>query len=205
MKFRLLIILFVISQLCAQSNTYKRYLVKSGILEFEYSGATKGTETLYFDDYGMKEMKLQNLETTMLGITQKTNTITITDHEFIYNIDLNEKSGSKMINPMLQFIEMSKADQKKLEKIGEDILKEMGGKKTGTDTILGKKCDIWEVMGSKSWVWNYIPLKTEIDMLGVKTTMLVKSIKTDVKIPADKFKVPEGINVLEIEMDSEEE
>ena len=54
----------------------------------------------------------------------------------------------------------------------------MGGKKIGTEKFLGKQTDIWEIkqMGTKSWVWKGVTLKTESNMMGMKINIVATKI-----------------------------
>jgi len=61
-KFAILTIsLFIIlPKLAGQEATLKPYGIKSGIIEYTYSGDKVGKGTLYFDDYGMKSAMLED-------------------------------------------------------------------------------------------------------------------------------------------------
>lgn len=167
---------------------FRRYGVKSGIIEYELSGAQSGKEIIYFDDWGYREAKYSETELSFGGFSQKTNTLTILEGKMIYSIDLTTNTGTKMENPM--FAGLNDDDP---QKMGEQMMKQMGGEKTGTSTILDKTCDVWEIkqMGSKTYVWNSIPLKTEVNM-GMQINITAVSFEEG-DVPQDKLKIPEGI------------
>lgn len=186
--------LFMSVFIFAQSNQI-RYHIKSGIIEYDVSGASTGTETVYFDDYGIKEAKYSNQEINMMGIQQKTNQIIISNSEYIFTLNVDTKTGTKMKNPLPGFL----PDDKNLEELGKEIMTNMGGKIVGSETLLGKTCDIWEVeqLSAKIWVWNTIPLKTEVNMMGMNITSVAKKFEPNANIPGEKFKVPDGYKITE--------
>ncbi len=171
---------------------FKRYGIKSGIIEYELSGAQSGKETVYFDDWGYREAKYSETELSFGGFSQKTKTITILEGKMIYSIDLATNTGTKMENPMFAGFEGDDMQQ-----MGEQMMKQLGGEKTGTETILDKTCDVWEIkqMGSKTSVWKSIPLKTEVNM-GMQMSITAVSIE-EVDVPQEKLKIPEGITFKE--------
>ena len=92
------------------------------------------------------------------------------------------------------------SDEDDLQKVGEDIMKKMGGKKVGTETLNGKECEIWEVqkMGGKIWVWNSLAIRTVVNMMGMNITQEAESIETDIDVSPDLFKIPKGIEIKDI-------
>ena len=83
----------------------------------------------------------------------------------------------------------------------KDIAKEMNIKKVGTQSFLGKTCDKYTIdfkkqqMKGSYLVWNGIALKTEMTVMGMKTTIEATKIEENPTIPADKFEVPKGIKI----------
>jgi outer membrane lipoprotein-sorting protein len=178
--------------------SYKRYGVEQGMVEYELSGAKTGKQSLYFIDWGMKEAKYETGEIKMMSITVKENRLNILDGEWTYGIDLDKNTGTKMKTPLLEeLVENSKSGD--LTDVGEDMLKKMGGRKIGQENILGKNCDIWEVksVGTKTWVWNYVPLKTETIFMGQTIKITATKVDFNTSIPADKFKIPSDVTITE--------
>lgn len=180
----------------ADSSYDKRYKIKSAMVEYALSGSQTGTETLYFDDWGKREARYTQTQISMMGFTQKTNRLGLLEGDWMTNIDLDKKTGTKMKNPMMDAA--SARYNKDLAAAGEDMLKKMGGKKIGTETIAGKLCDVWEVadLGSKTWVWKGVPLKTQARMMGMEITTVATKVQEG-GVPQDKFKVPAGITLTE--------
>jgi len=191
-RLYLLFVLFVIYSI-TNGQDFKRYQFKSGKVVYKLSGMMTGTETMYFDDYGRKEARFNESEMNMMGTKQKINRQTITDGKYIYSINKQNNTAQKMDNPI--YTMFSKEDD--LKKVGEDIMKKLGGKKIGNETIKGKNCEIWDVqkLGGKIWVWNSIAIKSDINMMGMKMTQIAESVETDIDVSPDLFKLPKGINI----------
>ncbi|VAX29305.1 hypothetical protein MNBD_IGNAVI01-771 [hydrothermal vent metagenome] len=194
MKTKLyLIFILLILYSVTNGQDFKRYQFKSGKVVYKLSGMMTGTETMYFDDYGRKEVRFNESEVNMMGTKQKTSTQTITDGKYIYSINKQNNTAQKMENPIYSMF--TKDDD--LQKIGDDIMKKLGGKKIGNETINGKDCEIWEVqkLGGKVWVWNSISIKSDINMMGMKMTQVAESVETNIDVSPDLFKLPKGITI----------
>lgn len=155
----------------------KRYGIKKACIEYELSGTQTGKETLYIGDWGWLEAKYTQTQIEVMGFTQKTNTATFVEGTWIYTVDLDNKTGTKTENTMLKALQ-----GQDIEEVGKRILIDMGGEKVGSETLLGDKvCEMWEVknIGTKTWLWKGIPLKTETNMMGMKMSSVATKIKFD--------------------------
>lgn len=190
--FLVLIILFTVTSIYGQN--FKRYQAKSGIIKYKVEGTSKGTEILYFDNFGSDEAKETKIKTTVMGFTQESNQLTVMNAATIFVADYNTKTYTKMPNPLFELTQQISQNTKDAEKLGEEVMKSIGGKMIGEETVLGKPCKIWEIasMGTKTWTHKFIPLKVETNMMGMKINYIATSIKLDVTVPAEKFKLPGG-------------
>jgi outer membrane lipoprotein-sorting protein len=178
----------------------KRYKTASAIVQFTLSGAQTGTETLWFDRHGMREAKLTQTVLTVAGHTVKTNRLTILDGGTTTTADLDRKTATKMPTPMLNdLVEAAKKQGGDMTDLGTAMIQRMGAVKTGTDTVAGKPCDVWEIksLGSKSWLWNGVTLRNETNFGGQSMKTIATSVQENVTIPEDKFALPAGITATE--------
>lgn len=178
-----------------KSKSVFYYPVKSAYIEYVHSGSSTGTETMYMDHNGKVSARYTELTTKSLGSTTKTNQITIQKDSVFYTIDVDKKTGIK------QTIHIDPKDVEKWTKEGEEAWKDMGFKKTGEEVLLGKKCDIWEGMSSKIWVWQNFSLKSEMNIMG-KSVIEAKKIEIGGSIDNSKFELPEGITWTEATFDA---
>jgi hypothetical protein len=188
----------------AATPAESKYPIKSGIIHSEQEMmGMKIKTTKYFDDYGAKNR--EDIESNMDVAGQHINNhqIKIMKEGWLYSYDLKNKQGSKM-----KFTIPAAMDFKNM---GVERMKQMGVKQTGTETILGKECKIYEFtdakasmgMTGKSWIfWNSEPMKMNMDM-GNKMSIKqhVTSIEENAPITADKFEIPGDIKITEMGSD----
>ncbi len=174
----------------------RRYEIKSGEITYKIEGGggfmgftskTSGTGHLYFTDWGDRELREETVQTTTMGKTETRHNIVKIEKQFVYSVDERHK---KIIKQDITKLLKKDKSGKSMAMRGKEMMKEMGGKKIGSGKVLGYPCEIWEVMGSKTWIYKGIPLKTEADIMGFRHTQIATSAKFGVHIPADRFKLP---------------
>lgn len=176
-----------------------KYQLKSGIIHMDVengimSGVSKSI--LYFDNYGNKECTETNMEMEMMGQKIKIHQLSIIADGYIYAIDLDKKTGTKM--KMSSLSDPSKIDYNNLN---SNEMKEYNIKKEGTETLLGKKCDIYSMshakmnLKGKTWIWNGINMKSNISMGGITVKTTTTKIEENASVPSSKFVVPNGIKI----------
>lgn len=180
----------------------KRYDVKTGMVDYEItiSGKTlgskitgEGKESLYFKDWGaielLEEKSSQTTKTNIFGVknsnTTKTHTIAKLDNGESYHVDFDRK---KILLSRDLGMDMTTTYREDGDagKVGKNMLESVGGKVIGTEEFLGYKCELWEVMGAKQWMYQGVVLKIEMTTMGITT---IKKAKTAVfnKDVADKY------------------
>jgi len=87
-----------------------------------------------------------------------------------------------------------------LKESGEKMMKSMGGKKLGTDKVLGYTCDVWELMGSKQCIYKGIPLRVVTDVMGLKSTEVATKAEFDLSLTQKDFTLPD-YSVYDMDMD----
>jgi len=193
----LVLILFFSIQVNAQ-----KYLIKSGYVEYELSGSTTGTKKMWWDNYGNKsrtEIKSVT-KTKILGFSseEKKNTVDIINGKDIYSVDLDKKTGVKSTNEFANDLTKDLTDAEK-KKLGEDMIAAFGGKKVGSEKILGENCDIYTVMGTKSWLSpTGVLLKSEASLLGITANEKAIKFEKNVSVGSDKFEPIKGVKYEDI-------
>ena len=180
----------------------KIYGIKSGIIEYEITGSQTGTKKLYFDDWGRKQAEYTNSTIKVGKYTKHSNLLKITTGDLQYIINLGKTTGTKRENPLIEkIIELN--NQTNYGEFGEQLLLISGGYETGGDIVADKKCKVYEFkkQNSKSWIWNWLMLKSETKRGSINITVVAKKIEENVFI-ADTVFIPQK-NVLIIEVDLE--
>lgn len=192
MKKNLLLIMVILFALEGFAQNYKRYAFKSGIIKYKYEGKTTGTEVLYFDDYGKKEAKYSNTVTKMLGVKSYENTITILNGDQVINYDEKTGKATKSTNPAIHAFTTD--EDMDYEEYAIEMMKSLGFEKVGTETVLGKNCDVWEGMGT-IYTWKGLSIKSNTKIMGMNINIIATDVQTNVRIPASKFELPAGVEV----------
>ncbi|MGE5812385.1 MAG: hypothetical protein ACM339_12835 [Ignavibacteria bacterium] len=181
----------------SSAATNKKYKIKSGIITSEIENSMIGgkiNSTLYFDDFGSKECSEDMYEMEMMGQKIKTHNIRITSGDYMYNIDMEKKAGTKMKI-------YSNANPYDFSSISEEMKKDWNLKNEGTESILGKTCEVFSMNNEKSklkgtvYNWQGLTLKSEIEMGGIKMKTAATKIEENIPIPSEKFEVPKDIKI----------
>lgn len=200
-----IVLTFTFSATAGQTPWDQKLPFKKATINYTISGMENGTETLYIRNYGKETAFYRNTTTKIMFMTTQSNSIVITTPDWVYSIDMEQRSGSKSVNPQKyvteEYNKLSRADKKKLnanaEKLGMSAMSGMQGDiEKKAVKILGYLCDRMTVMGSTIYTISGtgIPLKTETNMAG----MSFNSVATEINkgsVPHDKFSPPSGIHI----------
>lgn len=164
-----------------------RYAIKSGIVEYnsEIMGM-KGRQTLTFDDFGKKEVT--DVEMEMMGT--KIRTVTITRDGFIYTLDLDKKTGTRISgsSPNIDF-----------ENLSEQMSKDMNLKKEGKEEYLGKTCEKMSIdypkakMKGSFMVYKGVSLMIDTYVGTMKMNLNAEKFVENPEVPASIFEIPADI------------
>lgn len=191
----------------AGENPWQKKLpFASATVHYNLSGTQEGTEDRYFRDYGRETATYRRSTTVMMGMKIVADTIEIQDADWLYSYDLREKTGTKTTNPQKfmaeEYNKLTSAEKKQVEKnaetMGTGFMKGMNGKiEQNVTKILGYSCDRTSVMGSTIYMIHGtpIPLKTEMDMAGMKMASLATSFEEG-KADGRYFEKPAGIEAV---------
>ncbi len=181
-----------------KKSNYKVFPFKSGIIEYQKTGKTKGTTTKYIDEYGYKQADYGESVTKIFGHKTEEKEGTILIGPEVFTIDYKENTISKGKNPVYETYANSKGNY---DELGRKSMKALGFKDTGTtETILGKKCEIWQGSLGEICVWKGLALRTKTKIIGMKMEEVATKITIDTKISASKFEVPKDMEIQEVEM-----
>lgn len=174
-----------------QSSASKKYEVKSGYIVYKMSMMGMDTKTtMYFKDYGKTEASVT--EISLMGQTS-TNKMLHKD-EFVYQYSVEQKTGTK-----IKMTEEEMASNGEAVKLDEKtIVGDMGGKKIGTEEVLGKECTVYEVniesAVTKYWIWKNLIFKMVARQDENEVTMEAVEFKETSDFPDGTFEVPSDIN-----------
>jgi len=171
---------------------------------YTVSGIENGEETLYVRDHGRERATYRTTVTKMMGMAVNDQSVEFVTPDYIYSFDLQAREGSKSVNPQKlmaeEYQKLTPAEQKKVlknaEQLGTVFTQGMGGKiEKKVMKIQGYDCDKLEIMGgSVTYLLHNtdIPLRFEVNMIGMKMLTEATSIKKKIE-DTKVFDHPEGI------------
>jgi len=180
----------------------KIYGIKSGIIEYEITGSQSGTKILYFDDWGRKQAEFTNSTIKVGKYTKHSNLLKIIKGDWQYIINLENKTGLKRENPVIEKI-IELKNQTNYGEFGEQLLLISGGFESGRDIVADKKCKVYEFkkQNTKSWIWNWLMLKSETKRGKINITVVAKNIEENVFIADTVFNPPKNILIIEVDLE----
>jgi hypothetical protein len=194
---------FLTSGLKAQGEDAKVYLVKSGHVEYELTGNVTGTRSVWWDNYGEWSYEEEKTTTKMkiFGMTseEEKHTITVTKDGVFWTANMLDKTGMTGAEPVEELQdELNEMDEEELEQMGREMFDAMGGKELPPETFLGRKCQVMEIMGAKSYIYKNIPLKSTMRLMGMEANVVATRFEENLSIPSSKFKPIAGIDYEEM-------
>ncbi len=201
MKLKILTLLLFssLSTLFAQ-NIFKRYNVPSAMVFYDVkvssfdnnlNSQVRGIARLVFDNYGLRELKEEDLEEVQRGDfndTRSKHNIVKIDHGTIYSVDFDEKTIYKTRDKDLDL-----AITQNLDLTHEVInsLKRSGAKKIATKKIAGLECDVWELGDQQICLYdNTIPLEIRVENAGFLSEQKAVQVVLNKPIPPKEFALP---------------
>ena len=196
-----LLVAFLVVMVLASANEFKRYDVKSGVIEYKLSSkmgakgmeiTTSGKRVIKFKDYGAKELRDETVTTIqkMFGNNTKDtkHQMSLMDNGKTYAVDFKAKAIYKMDNMAGA---MAGAMGQSMQSMGFEMMKKMGAKKVGTDTVAGVECEVWDLKGIKQCIYKGVTLKLSTNMGGAKVEEVATSAKFDIDVPDSELKLPD--------------
>lgn len=188
------------------SSPDQPYGEKSGIVTYlpmEMMGV-KVTQTLYFDDYGKKEMRETMVEGNMMGMDMRQHTIDIRDGSVVYHYELENVSGGQdraTKNAYKSTLTPEMFDQMNVATLSAVMKTKLNYKDEGKETVAGKEGVKYSIAPDSTNPENRItgvhykniPIKISMGQMEI----IADKIDFGAKIPAEKFKVPEGYTIVD--------
>jgi hypothetical protein len=172
-------------------TVYKRYGLKQAHIHYESSGWRRGTEDLYFTDWGRREARYTDAELLLDKGVQPEKTITVTIGSEMKRADLRAQGGVSRRDPFVDsLIKLREVDPPSV--ISDKVLTKLRYTQVGTGTHLGKPVTIWheQTSGTTLHTWEGMVLKQEVKTPQHNQVVEAVSIDTVSPIPDSVFTPP---------------
>ena len=168
------------------------YSVKSSSINgIEYN--TTGQKRVVFDKYGERILTDENItmKHTILDntTTEHNHLLSYLKESIVYIADFKTKKVQRMQNPA--YAMMSAIGESNSSQSLEAMMSMMGGKRVGSEIILGYSCDSWEVLGARQCIYKGIVLKIESQDKDMHHIELAIKIDFDKNISKADFALPD--------------
>ncbi|MGB3007946.1 MAG: hypothetical protein WBC06_15635 [Chitinophagaceae bacterium] len=156
--------------------------------------------TMYFVDHGKTSLTEVVTNLKMQGAKSTPKKYTLHKDFDMYSWEEGEKSGKKV-----NFSHAKDLSNMDFEKMPVDVLEEMKVKKGGTETFLGRTCDVLEMNSEvtgkgKLLTWKNIPMFSDMLTMGMKVVAEVTELIENPELEPAIFQLPEGVEFKEITM-----
>lgn len=182
------------------------YGEKSGIVTYKPMDmmGVKVSQTLYFDDYGKKEMRETMVEGSMNGMAMRQHTIDIRDGKTMFHYELiNESGGQNMATKDVYKMELTPdmLEQMNVASLSEKLKAKLNYKDEGKETVAGIEGIKYSIAPDSTNLENRItgvqfkniPLKVSMGQIEV----VAEKVELGAKVAAEKFKIPEGFTIID--------
>lgn len=200
----------------SSSSMPNRYELKSGIVYYEPTEimGISTVKTLYFDDYGRREATETVTESNIMGMKTREHSMEIIDGDYAISYEIEKSVNGKDETSKevtrtnmkdAQAIAMAMAMGKFIDP--EQMKREMDYREEGTEQIAGVTGTKYSIAINKEQpnaraygvMYKNIALKSEMAGISVKA----KKIEENVSVPSEKFQIPAGYTVREVNLKDE--
>lgn len=182
------------------------YGEKSGIVTYKPMDmmGVKVTQTLYFDDFGKKEMRETMVEGNMMGQEMRQHTIDIRDGSTVYHYELENVAGGQDRATKTAYkstLDPEMFEQMNVSTLSDKFKAKLGYKDEGKETVAGLDGVKYSIAPDSANPQNRItgvhykniPIKISMGQMEI----IADKADFSSKVPAEKFKVPEGYTVVD--------
>jgi len=174
---------------------YKRYPVEKGHMVYETgTGETKKTETVYFDRWGWRELRITEQTVLREGQEVKQKQGQFLDGEYTTTIDYVYRKATRRIQPIS--IDLSNTiEGESLSEKGEKIVLSRGTKQEDQKKLHGYKCNGVQFNdGTINWFWKGLLVLSENENQTTNATTFDMKAQYEVSV----FDLPSDIQVMEL-------
>ena len=181
----------------------KRYGIERAIVKATTTTAMPGMQQTvssiqYFDEFGSKE----SAESFMTTGGQVVSMFTMMKDGYSYNANVMTGQGIKTKLP-------SAADNYQMVNylnLTNEVKSQYKIEEKGNERILGRDCKVYQmtvpvqgqIVEATVSVWQGIPLKLSMSILGINIVQEATEIQEGATIPREKFELPAGVNFVEM-------
>jgi len=179
-------------------SSFHRYGIEKAHIHYEYSGNRRGSEDLYFTNYGAREAIVARYEQLGERAIRSVDELNIFRYGHMYNILPLTGTGIHVVDPALDSLYSIEGPAvPSTDTFFSNKMKGMSFRPVGTDTLAGRTATIWELIQSplRIWTWRGLLLKRFVNDPNNSYTMTAVSFDTTSAIDTNLFQPPKGVEI----------
>jgi len=184
----------------------EKFSLRSVIVNLKSTSPLAGSDVyvkIYIADSGKKYCSVTDTKLSYQEHEIVSTEISIAQDGYVYTYSPEKKTGIRYVNK-------KKSHPLSISFASLDVLQleSQGIEHTGTETILGKECEVFTLnkpelrMEGKYCIWQTIPLKYRTIIGDLDLEMVATRIEENVAIPKSIFKIPDDIKFTTLSGDS---
>lgn len=175
------------------ASGFKRYGVEKGVLLFRIDGAMKGMDALYFDHWGWREGKHNITDAEVGEYRKKDRSVQYLNGERRYQYEPEENKAYFFESTQVQAA-ADKYGTLDMTIVGDEMIKNMGGKRAGTAEVMGVECEVWLIEKTRTtlYMWNGITMKEHSFAGNIPVTRRCVQLDTSGVVDLEKMTLPKG-------------
>ena len=182
------------------------YGEKSGIVTYKPLDmmGVKVTQTLYFDDYGKKEMRETMVAGNMNGMDMRQHTVDMRDGNIMYHYELENFTGGQdraTKNAYKTTLTPEMLEQMNVASLSAKLKTKLGYKEEGKETVAGLEGMKYSIapdsMNPSNRITGVQYKNIQIKISMGQMEIIADKVDLGAKVPAEKFKIPEGYTVMD--------
>lgn len=181
-----------------EHNNFHPYGIEHVALHFEYFGAIRGSEDIYIDSFGTREVHVVNSALITPQGFEPTITYTMRDRGKIVVVDSIRRLEAKMIDRTMDSIyHLVPTDVPAPQAVLRDIYGPQAYTLAGDTTVLGLPAHIWRHSGIPGFllVWRGIIVGDRATIQGQVKELRLMSFDTTTPINSSIFTPPSGFPI----------
>ncbi|RMG42052.1 MAG: hypothetical protein D6719_07335 [Candidatus Dadabacteria bacterium] len=174
----------------------KKYGIERGIIKYAVTGKPWGKEVLYFDRWGMREVRNSVRHVKIGSIESVLHHREIRINDQIININLDANTVMQSYDEILHKLTKSEHWQEfKKRELSTELIKAFGAKQEGEKTVLGKTCKLLNLnkLLTRFCLWHGVPLYISVQFWPFSYEMTATSIDDKALIDEKIFQLPKNV------------
>jgi hypothetical protein len=179
--------------------------VASGRLVLQHEGAHNGVETVYFKAFGSTELRETKTRLNLpdmpamaraAGFDEEVQSAVLFENGVLHSWDPKQKTGTRIAERVVAAnVPGGLSTPGNGVHLGRDLVRALNGTPSGTKSVAGLECKIWQVPAIKAEICEHqgVVLESTVEAAGLKQHVVATEASLAEQVPDTKFAVPADV------------